>query len=66
MIDPKSRMYKFNIKYVKVVHLHVVLTDRLLLLFFFVLYSRDTWCEYQSISAIVFVVFLYFAPVIYW
>ena len=31
-----------------------------------VMYSRYAGCEYQSISAIVFVVFLYFAPVIYW
>jgi len=30
-----------------------------------IMYSRDTGCEYESISAIVFVAFLYFAPVIY-
>jgi hypothetical protein len=39
---------------------------QVIIIIFIVMYPRDTGCEYQSISAIVFVGSLYFAPVIYW
>jgi len=38
----------------------------IIIIIIIIMYSRDTGCEYESISATVFVVFLYFAPVIYW
>jgi hypothetical protein len=38
----------------------------IIIIIIIVMYSRDTGCEYQRISAIVFVVFLYFASVICW
>ena len=41
-------------------------TNRQVIIIIIIIIFRDTGCEYQSISGIVFVLFLYFAPVIYW